>query len=161
MKLLGMQSLSCFFHSYSTNSSKGKKKKSWISHLIWNKQLIGEKNKKKAGFGINIYCQYHTHHVMKHRGKTEDKMGKGFVQVQDAQCPYTLLSSTFCPCLWQTMEIIHKVKRLPATFKSFLGWTAPKYPQVKCCGAANCLCQLSCICFLVLPLHWYETRALL
>lgn len=26
MKLLGMQSLSCLFHSYSANSSKGKKK---------------------------------------------------------------------------------------------------------------------------------------
>lgn len=50
-----------------------------------------------AGFGINLCCSYHTHHVVKHRGKTEDKMGKGIVQVQDAQhalahcsCPFSV-----------------------------------------------------------------------
>lgn len=76
---------------------------------------------------------------MKHREKTEDNMGKVIVQVQDAQCPYTFLSSIFCPGLWQTMEIIHKVKRLPATFTHFFGWTAPKHPQVKGCGAVRCV----------------------
>lgn len=155
MKILGMESLGCFFHSHSANSSKGEKK-SWITHLIQSKQVLRENNKINGWIWDQhlLLVSYPPCYEIERKNRGQD--GKGLCAGAGCTaCSYTLLLSIFCPCLWQTVEIVHKVKRLPATFKPFLGSRAPKYPQVKYCGAVSCLCQFSCIRFLVLALHWY------
>lgn len=148
MKLLGMQSLSCLFHSYSANSSKGKKK-SWICHFIWNKQLLRENNK------IN--------------GWTWDK---DLLLVSYSPCNETQSENrtrwerVLCRCRMHSMPLY--IAPIHFLFLSLTNYgnssqgeetsshlqtppwlSIPKYPLVKCCGAVSCPCQFSCICFLV------------
>lgn len=90
---------------------------------------------------------------MQHRGKTENKMGKGLVQVQDAKYVFTYCSGPFS---------VTVLDNLQKTFTRYNYFQTPLNPLLAkqgsgLCGAVSCQFQFSCFPFFLdtssLPAH--------
>lgn len=151
MKLLGMQSLSCFFHSYSTNCSK--EKKNWISHLIRNKQLLRENNLK-----MGQICDKHLLLVSyspcnETQRENRGQHGKGLCAGPGCTMPLHISLIHFLSRSLTNYGNNSQSEETSSHLQTLLWLNSPKVsPGERLWGSP--LCQFSSIHFLPLALHW-------